>query len=779
MADLTERLKLLLSLDGADKVVQGFQDTSKSADKDLGNTEKKLDKLGGTMTKTGAGAVAFAGVVGTGVLKTVGSFNDLAIEAGKGADATGLAVDEWSRWIEVAGDVGVEAGTIQGAFQKFNKSVADGKPALDEYGVAIAHTKDGVVDANASFINAIDTIGKIEDPTKRAAAAQELFGKSYGEISELIETGADGVKTALAAVSETKVIDDGELDKARDYRASMDALSDAAGEFALAVGQGATPVVQGFADVASKAIGAVSSLDQVTGGAAGQFLAIGTAGIAAVGGLSLVVGQVVKMRTNLKPLTDRLHNTEGGLSGMGKAATVAGTALGALAAVEVAGQVFNTVTDAAGRNERSLQQLTITLGDYQKGQADATTVLDDFQKKVSDTGSTFALGNVIKNFGKEINLVNAEGESFAYNIETIDEAFQNLLDTSPQQAELLVQALRDQAQAMGENAYEFDGYIQLADRYQERVDLQVKSTEALTTAADGNTTATQANAAAQGEGATAAEDHTQHLAWLYSQMEDGVRSANEAASAQRDLALADKEAAQAAATHQGAIANLQGQLDDKTAWLNLQGQFADTNTAIQSGLEAWRTKADNAAQAVLEGDLALTQLQSSVAEYATTVLGLPSDVVTDMVGSLADPSERQKVLDFLKNLSYGVTVPVNYQENKKPAVVVPGKGGAYADGGFTGRGNPNDVAGIVHKGEYVIPADGVDQSSGLPLAGASGGAVPMGGGGVGGGATFIVNVAARAGQDGYALAREFREGLKQHVATNGPGEILRLLGITP
>lgn len=38
----------------------------------------------------------------------------------------------------------------------------------------------------------------------------------------------------------------------------------------------------------------------------------------------------------------------------------------------------------------------------------------------------------------------------------------------------------------------------------------------------------------------------------------------------------------------------------------------------------------------------------------------------------------------------------------------------YADGGFTGRGGVNDVAGIVHKGEYVLPQSQVDQSSGLP-----------------------------------------------------------------
>jgi len=42
--------------------------------------------------------------------------------------------------------------------------------------------------------------------------------------------------------------------------------------------------------------------------------------------------------------------------------------------------------------------------------------------------------------------------------------------------------------------------------------------------------------------------------------------------------------------------------------------------------------------------------------------------------------------------------------------VIPG----FATGGFTGTGGMNEVAGIVHKGEYVIPKSGVDQSTGLP-----------------------------------------------------------------
>lgn len=44
----------------------------------------------------------------------------------------------------------------------------------------------------------------------------------------------------------------------------------------------------------------------------------------------------------------------------------------------------------------------------------------------------------------------------------------------------------------------------------------------------------------------------------------------------------------------------------------------------------------------------------------------------------------------------------------------------YADGGYTGRGAKYEAAGVVHRGEYVIPAKHVNQATGLPNADAMG-----------------------------------------------------------
>lgn len=218
--------------------LDGFKANIASADGAGGKFKAGMSSIGDTLKANVAAAAVGAGaaLVAFGV-KAVSAFQETALEAGKFADAAGIAVDDASRWMEVVGDLGIESSIIEGAFLKMNKAIGAGTAPLQEFGGEIVKTKSGLVDANATFINAISTIGAIEDPTLRAKAAQETFGRSYGEVAELMEMDADDLTAALAGVSDSKVIDQAELDKARDFRARLDELKDKFEDFALSVGQ--------------------------------------------------------------------------------------------------------------------------------------------------------------------------------------------------------------------------------------------------------------------------------------------------------------------------------------------------------------------------------------------------------------------------------------------------------------------------------------------------------------------------------------------------------------
>lgn len=243
---MANRITTLFDLDS-----KGFDSSLKALRKNVSEADGAMGKLKvagngvGDALKANLGAAAFGAgtaLVAFGV-KAVGAFTETALAAGKFSDATGIAVDDASRWMEVGGDVGVGADAIQGAVQKMNKALADGKPAFEQYGVEVVRTADGVVDANATFQNALTTIGAIVDPTKRAQAAQQVFGKSYAEVAELMNMSATELEAALKGVSDSKVIDQKELAKAREFRAAMDTLRDSVEDVALKVGERLTPLI--------------------------------------------------------------------------------------------------------------------------------------------------------------------------------------------------------------------------------------------------------------------------------------------------------------------------------------------------------------------------------------------------------------------------------------------------------------------------------------------------------------------------------------------------------
>ena len=184
----------------------------------------------------GAALVAFGA-------KAVSAFADLGIEAGKLSDALGMPVEDASRLMEVAGDLGIETKALESTIGRMNRTAADTPGAFDDIGAAIVRNADGTVNVNETFLSTVDALNKIPDATERASAAQKIFGRSWMDIAELVGQGADDVRASLDSVSDAKVIDESEVQKAREFRAAMDRFKDSIEDITLAVGEGLIPIV--------------------------------------------------------------------------------------------------------------------------------------------------------------------------------------------------------------------------------------------------------------------------------------------------------------------------------------------------------------------------------------------------------------------------------------------------------------------------------------------------------------------------------------------------------
>lgn len=300
MASFNERIAVTIDVvtDKATKGLKDFKSSVKEADGVTGKLKAGTKSLGDTFRNSAASPALLAGgvaAVGAAAIQAVGEFSDLGVEIGQFSDATGLAVEDASRWVEVAGDLGLEADTLKSTIGKLNKSI---DPALfKELGIEIAKTDDGATDVNATFLNTIARLKSIKDPAERAQVAAKLLGKGWQSSAELIAMSTKDLTERLEAVDEIKVFDKDKVKKARDYRDAIDNLNDSFEAITLEVGMLLAPALSGVASeisnitkVAGPAIKAMEDLtDSGPGGWMNSLITWPTEAAGAIGGLFSVL----------------------------------------------------------------------------------------------------------------------------------------------------------------------------------------------------------------------------------------------------------------------------------------------------------------------------------------------------------------------------------------------------------------------------------------------------------------------------------------------------------
>lgn len=256
---------------GTAQAKQGIEGVGASA-VNLGGLASILrDKLGAETPEGLGSALESLGLDGTAgvAIGGIGAAAALMYEAGKKAeelglkvgefsDATGTTAEQASRLIEVAGDVGVGVDTIQAAIGRLNKNLDPEK--LHNFGIEIAHAKDGTVDANGTFLNAIDALHGMDDAGEQAAAGAALFGKGWQGLAELVGMGADDIKRRLAAVGDQQVISEQQVKESRDFRDTMDDLTDTLQGFVLEIGKAVLPGLKTLATQATDTAQGLSPL---------------------------------------------------------------------------------------------------------------------------------------------------------------------------------------------------------------------------------------------------------------------------------------------------------------------------------------------------------------------------------------------------------------------------------------------------------------------------------------------------------------------------------------
>jgi hypothetical protein len=238
-------------------IITEFSDKGlKSAQGAFNQFKTEVGKAQGAMGKFKAGStVAFdtikanagmfalsAGVaIGGFALKAVNDFKTLALAVDDFRNKTNLTLLQSSQWMSYSGDLGISADSITKIFSRLAKAATDQVPAFEELGVAIAFGPDGSTDIERTFLAVNDAINSLDDPVKQAAYRAELFGRGWMDAAEILQMSSSDIQTALAGVKDFEVIDEEEIQKAKDLRAAQDELADALARISVTIGEALIP----------------------------------------------------------------------------------------------------------------------------------------------------------------------------------------------------------------------------------------------------------------------------------------------------------------------------------------------------------------------------------------------------------------------------------------------------------------------------------------------------------------------------------------------------------
>lgn len=180
--------------------------------------------LAGGVAAVGGAVVATAKFVSSSVNDWV-AYNE---EIRKLGMATGSSVEDLSRLLQAADDVGVSMDSMKTAM-----------------GLA---AKNGVSPTIENLANLSDKLLLITDDTQRADEMARIFGRGWQEVAGFILQGGDAIRQMSANIDTSMVVTERSAQQARDYAATVDELNDSWTGFKNTIGQAVLPILDDLLD---------------------------------------------------------------------------------------------------------------------------------------------------------------------------------------------------------------------------------------------------------------------------------------------------------------------------------------------------------------------------------------------------------------------------------------------------------------------------------------------------------------------------------------------------
>lgn len=224
------------------KGLEDFTDQLGALPGPIGDIASGLSGFGGSL----AAAAGPAAGVATALLAAGDAAADTALSAATMADLTGSTVEDASRLQNVWKQSGADVNDLNDVMLQMNGVLRDSPEVARQLGVNLDDGKD----IAARFVEVVD---KIQHSTLNAADKAALMSKAFGEegvrqVQALATLIGGDLQDAVDAVSDSQVISDDDVTKAREYKQNMAELKSAMSGVALVIGQAVVPAVTNLAE---------------------------------------------------------------------------------------------------------------------------------------------------------------------------------------------------------------------------------------------------------------------------------------------------------------------------------------------------------------------------------------------------------------------------------------------------------------------------------------------------------------------------------------------------
>lgn len=471
MATTTELLRLIIDAD-AKGALAGMEAVGASAEKNLGKTDERMRRIGAGMVTFGAGLATAGAVAGAGLFKLAQMSEDAESQSRKLANSI--------------------ANSDQ-VFRSNGAALRDQAQALQQMTAADG---DAVVGAQSLLVQFGETEAQVQTLTPLMVDLSRKMGVDLDVAAKAIGKSVDGSAVALKkmgiVVDEAKFAIDpfaATVDALRGtvggfaeqegktFNGQLEILKNNLGDLGESVGGGAAGVLSGITDKLGDMAHYLGETNPEMGEMVGRLGTLGAIGAVGVGSLSFVTGQFIQMRQNLGPLMGHLRNAEGGLTGLGKAAGIAGGAIGTLVAADA---LFSWLNSSAGHAEKAklaLDELTIAIGT--NNQEDA---FQAFADATAAEQNTLRVQNLWQEFGAEIDLVGTGVKA------DVEQAQRTLDSMDPTQVRGALDALQAATEELDPNSRQYAINTEFIDRNREALEISAQA-QAVSAEVTGDTAA--------------------------------------------------------------------------------------------------------------------------------------------------------------------------------------------------------------------------------------------------------------------------------------------------